>query len=53
MNRWMAENHDMVVANGYGKLADRTFRIGHMGDHTVADVVALTAAIDEFLEAGA
>ena len=53
MNRWMAENHDMVVANGYGKLADRTFRIGHMGDHTVAEVEALTAAIDEFLKAGA
>ncbi len=52
MNRWLAENHDMVVANGYGKLADRTFRIGHMGDHTVEDVEALTAAIDEFLKAG-
>lgn len=23
------------VATGYGKLADTTFRIGHMGDHTV------------------
>jgi aspartate aminotransferase-like enzyme len=23
------------VATGYGKLADSTFRIGHMGDHTV------------------
>ncbi len=52
MNRWLAENHDMVVANGYGKLADRTFRIGHMGDHTVEDVEALTAAIDEFLRVG-
>ena len=52
MNRWLTENHDMVVANGYGKLADRTFRIGHMGDHTVAEVEALTSAIDEFLKAG-
>lgn len=24
------------VATGYGKLADTTFRIGHMGDHTVS-----------------
>ena len=52
MNRWLAENYDMVVANGYGKHADRTFRIGHMGDHTVAEMEALTAAIDEFLKAG-
>jgi predicted phosphoserine aminotransferase len=52
MNRWLAENHDMVVANGYGKLANRTFRIGHMGDHTVVDVETLTAAFDEFLRVG-
>ncbi len=24
-----------TVGNGYGKIADTTFRIGHMGDHTV------------------
>jgi predicted phosphoserine aminotransferase len=51
MNRWLAENHDMVVSNGYGKLANRTFRIGHMGDHTLDDMQTLTAAIDEFLGA--
>jgi predicted phosphoserine aminotransferase len=52
MNRWLAENHDMVVANGYGKLADRTFRIGHMGDHTVEEMETLTGAISEFLKVG-
>jgi aspartate aminotransferase-like enzyme len=52
MNRWLAENHDIVVANGYGKLANRTFRIGHMGDHTVEEMETLTAAIDEFLTVG-
>lgn len=41
--------HDMQIANGYGKLRDLTFRIGHMGDHTLADMHALTAAIDEFV----
>jgi aspartate aminotransferase-like enzyme len=25
----------IVVGNGYGKLKSSTFRIGHMGDHTV------------------
>lgn len=50
MNRHLAENHDMVVSNGYGKIADVTFRIGHMGDHTVDGMEALTAAIDAFLD---
>jgi len=49
MNRFLAER-DMVVSNGYGKLRDATFRIGHMGDHTLDDMRALTAAIDEFLD---
>jgi predicted phosphoserine aminotransferase len=52
MNRWLAEFHDLVVANGYGKLANRTFRIGHMGDHTVGEMEALTDAIDEYLKVG-
>jgi aspartate aminotransferase-like enzyme len=28
--------HGIIVGNGYGKLKSATFRIGHMGDHTVA-----------------
>ena len=27
--------HGIVVGNGYGKMKSSTFRIGHMGDHTV------------------
>lgn len=50
MNAYLAENHDMVVSNGYGKIKDVTFRIGHMGDHTVEEMEALTAAIDAFLD---
>lgn len=49
MNAYLAEHHDMVVSNGYGKIKDVTFRIGHMGDHTVDEMRALTAAIDAFL----
>ncbi len=42
------EKYDMVFANGYGsKLKEKTFRIGHMGDHTVEDVKELTDAIEE------
>ncbi|MEM8863033.1 MAG: alanine--glyoxylate aminotransferase family protein, partial [Chloroflexota bacterium] len=40
---------NMILSNGYGKLKEKTFRIGHMGDWTVADIEELLAAIDEFL----
>ena len=38
-----------VMAAGYGNLKDATFRIGHMGDHTVAELDALLAALEEVL----
>ncbi len=37
------------VGNGYQQLKDRTFRIGHMGDHTEADLAELLSAADEVL----
>jgi aspartate aminotransferase-like enzyme len=37
------------VATGYGKLAGTTFRIGHMGDHTVATLGNCFAACEEAL----
>jgi aspartate aminotransferase-like enzyme len=37
------------VSNGYGDLKERTFRIGHMGEHTTQGVAALLAAMDEVL----
>ncbi|MBI3158605.1 MAG: alanine--glyoxylate aminotransferase family protein [Chloroflexi bacterium] len=40
---------DMRIAGGYGKIKDTTFRIGHMGELTVADVQALLAAFEEFM----
>ncbi len=39
------------VGGGYGKLADTTFRIGHMGDHTVATVNACFEACEAALKA--
>jgi aspartate aminotransferase-like enzyme len=41
----------MSIANGYGPLKDKTFRIGHMGEIQPADVSELLAHIDEFLRA--
>ena len=38
-----------VVGNGYGKLKSSTFRIGHMGDHTVDTVERCLAACSSVL----
>lgn len=38
-----------LVGGGYGKLKPTTFRIGHMGEHTVAEVEALLAVLTEVL----
>jgi predicted phosphoserine aminotransferase len=39
----------ITIAAGYGKLKDGTFRIGHMGDHTVAELDVVLAALTEVL----
>ena len=41
-----AEAEGYVVGTGYGKLRDRTFRIGHMGDHTLQGLEGCLAALD-------
>lgn len=38
-----------TVAPGYGKLKERTFRIGHMGDHTVSQLGALLDVLEDVL----
>ena len=38
-----------AIGDGYGRLRDRTFRIGHMGYVTDADAEALIAAMDAVL----
>ena len=35
------EERGFTIASGYGKLRDSTIRIGHMGDHTVAELDTL------------
>ena len=39
----------MRIANGYGALKNKTFRIAHMGETTMADIDRLLAAMDEYL----
>jgi aspartate aminotransferase-like enzyme len=36
-----------LISNGYGKLAEKTFRIGHMGIWNLAGIKEAIAAIDE------
>lgn len=38
-----------VIATGYGKLKDTQLRIGHMGDHTVAELDVLLGVLEEVL----
>lgn len=44
-----ARTRGYTIASGYGALKERSFRIGHMGDHTVDELEALLAALDEAL----
>jgi aspartate aminotransferase-like enzyme len=46
LNEKLKEQHDTEIANGYKTLKEKTFRIGHMGDHTPEGVAELLAWID-------
>jgi aspartate aminotransferase-like enzyme len=48
MNTYLMER-DMRLANGYGALKDKTFRIAHMGELTMDDIDKLLDAMDTFL----
>ncbi len=39
-----------TVGSGYGRLKDSTFRIGHLGDHTLGELNALLEILEEVLE---
>lgn len=41
----------MLIANGYGKLKGKTFRIAHMGDTQIDQVTALLEALDNYMAA--
>ncbi|MDH3732099.1 MAG: alanine--glyoxylate aminotransferase family protein [Gemmatimonadota bacterium] len=41
-----AARHGFTIATGYGKLKETSFRIGHMGEHTLAELEELLQALD-------
>jgi predicted phosphoserine aminotransferase len=45
--RQVSEEYDMVFSSGYGSISEESFRIGHMGEHTVESVRELTDAIED------
>ncbi len=45
ITRKLAER-GFTIASGYGRLKERTFRIGHMGDHTLDELEALLEQIE-------
>jgi aspartate aminotransferase-like enzyme len=46
LNQGLAQK-GLEIGNGYGKLSEKTFRIGHMGEWTVSGMKEVLAAIDE------
>jgi len=49
LNRYL-EERGFIIANGYGKIKDTTFRIGHMGEHTLTDVQKLLELIIKYVK---
>lgn len=44
------KGHGLKIANGYGDLKNKTFRIAHMGEIQLSDVDKLLGLMDEFLK---
>ena len=40
---------NMRIANGYGPLKGKTFRIAHMGETQLTDINILLSALEEYL----
>jgi predicted phosphoserine aminotransferase len=47
MSDKLANERGYLISAGYGKLKDKTFRIGHMGEWDVAGIKDVIAAIDQ------
>ena len=48
LNAFLLER-GLRIANGYGLLKDKTFRIAHMGETQLSDIENLLAELDAFL----
>ena len=46
-----AGNQGFIISGGYGELKGKTFRIGHMGEHQMADIEELLIVLDAITNA--
>ena len=44
------EPHNLKLANGYGDLKGKTFRIAHMAEIQMSDLENLLRGIDDFMQ---
>ena len=49
LNAFLMEKYQMRIANGYGDLKGKTFRIATMGETCMEDVDTLLRAIEEYM----
>ena len=49
LNKELTER-GMIISNGYAELKDKTFRIAHMGELTIDDMMEVTGAIEQILK---
>ncbi|MEJ6950770.1 pyridoxal-phosphate-dependent aminotransferase family protein [Natronospora cellulosivora (SeqCode)] len=49
LNKQLVEKYNIRIANGYGNLKDKCFRIGHMGDINLVDIRGLLLTINDIL----
>ena len=49
LNGKLIENYGVRISNGYGDIAEKTFRIGHMGMLNEVDIRGLLAVINDIL----
>ncbi|MFP4016330.1 MAG: pyridoxal-phosphate-dependent aminotransferase family protein [Halanaerobiales bacterium] len=49
LNKKLVEKYSCRIANGYGELKNKCFRISHMGDINMIDIKGLLATINDIL----
>ncbi|MDK2979844.1 MAG: hypothetical protein PWQ55_191 [Chloroflexota bacterium] len=49
LNKFLMDKYEMRIANGYGDLKNKTFRIATMGETTMQDIDTLLAGMEAFM----
>ena len=52
LRKVILDNFNMSLGNGLGKVADKVFRIGHLGDLSTLSLVGTLAGVEMGLELG-